>query len=122
MKSSRFSDAQKAFILKQGDAGGRYLPEGRDRISRATAEMRWLEQLEDENVRSGRWCRSASRQRDAEGCPEAQVVDEMRGDGLYGSGGLVAQIFSEQPWAYGIGGAESSRAATRNILIRPMQR
>ena len=33
MKASKFSDAQKAFILKQGadgHAGGGYLPQGRD--------------------------------------------------------------------------------------------
>ena len=61
MKASKFSDAQKAFILKQGsDAGGRYLPKAG--ISQATyfnwrrkydgllpTEMRRLKQLEDEN-------------------------------------------------------------------------
>jgi hypothetical protein len=29
MKASRFSDAHKAFILKQGHAGGGHLPQGR---------------------------------------------------------------------------------------------
>ena len=62
MKASKFSDAQKAFILKQGaDAGGGHLPAGLEsakpptsiRRSGMTAccptEMRRLKQLEDEN-------------------------------------------------------------------------
>ena len=44
MKASRFSDAQKAFILKP-DAGSRYLPEGRDQpggVLQLEAEVRRL--------------------------------------------------------------------------------
>jgi putative transposase len=65
MKASKFSDAQKAFILKQGTDG---MPVGdvcrKAGISQATyfnwkkrydgllpTEMRGLKQLEDENVR-----------------------------------------------------------------------
>ena len=65
MKASKFTDAQKAFILKQGDDG---VPVGeicrRAGISQATffnwkkkyagllpTEMRRLKQLEDENAR-----------------------------------------------------------------------
>lgn len=65
MKASQFSDAQKAFILKQGDEGVTVAEICRKaRISQATyfnwkkkyasmlpPEMKKLKQLEDENVR-----------------------------------------------------------------------
>ena len=97
MKASRFSDAQKAFILKQGADGMPVADICRKAgISQATyfnwkkkydgllpTEMRRLKQLEDENgkLKQGRR-RPVPRQRDAAGrssaenfeaCPEAQA-------------------------------------------------
>lgn len=65
MKASRFSDAQKAFIIKQGEEGTPVAEICRQAgISQATyfnwkkkyaglmpSEMRWLRELEDENAR-----------------------------------------------------------------------
>ena len=65
MRASRFSDAQKAFILKQGAEGLPVVEICRKAgISQATyfswkkryegltpPEMRWLKQLEDENTK-----------------------------------------------------------------------
>jgi putative transposase len=104
MKASRFSDAQKAFILKQGADG---MPVAdicrKTGISQATyfnwkrkydgllpTEMRRLKQLEDENgkLRKG-GLRPEPRQGDASGrsAPKAlkpvrkrKLVDEMRGE------------------------------------------
>jgi putative transposase len=104
MKASRFSNAQKAFTLKQGADGMPVADICRKAgISQATyfnwkrkydgllpTEMRRLKQLEDENtkLRKGR-CRSESRQGAASGRapPKAlkpvrkrKLVDELRGD------------------------------------------
>ena len=104
MKASRFSDAQKAFILKQGADGMPVADICRKAgISQATyfnwkkkydgllpTEMRRLKQLEDENCEAaeGRG-RSEPRQGDAAGRapPKAlkpvrkrKLVDELRGD------------------------------------------
>ncbi|MDA9456406.1 transposase [Bradyrhizobium sp. CCBAU 21359] len=64
MKASKFSDAQKAFILKQGSDGGAVAECRKAGISQATyfnwkkkydgllpTEMRRLKQLEDENAK-----------------------------------------------------------------------
>ena len=96
MKASRFSDAQKAFILKQGDDGMPVADICRKAgISQATyfnwkkkyagllpTEMRRLKQLEDENGKlkklvadlssTGRCCRTSSAE-SSEACPEAQA-------------------------------------------------
>jgi putative transposase len=104
MKASRFSDAQKAFILKQGADG---MPVAdicrRAGISQATyfnwkkkydgllpSEMRRLKQLEDENSKLRKVVADLEpRQGDASGraAPKAlkpvrkrKLVDEMRGD------------------------------------------
>src|SRR6185369_10936341 len=96
MKASRFSEAQKAFILKQGRDG---IPVAdicrKAGISQATYfnwkkkydgllpdEMRRLKQLEDENAKLkslwpicrliGRCCRTSSAE-SCEACPEAQA-------------------------------------------------
>lgn len=52
MKASKFADAQKAFVVKQGrkDACGGYLPQGRDQSGdhfELEEEMRWAEAIRD---------------------------------------------------------------------------
>ena len=94
MKASRFSDAQKAFIIKQGDDGTPVAEICRQAgISQATyfnwkkkyagmmpSEMRRLRELEDENVapleRSRREprCRLRSRPRPARETVDQEVV------------------------------------------------
>ena len=104
MKASRFSDAQKAFILKQGADGMPVADICRKAgISQATyfnwkkkydgllpTEMRRLKQLEDENAQAAQGGRrSEPRQGDAAGrappktlkpVRKRKLVDEMRGD------------------------------------------
>ena len=104
MKASKFSDAQKAFILKQGADGMPVADICRKAgISQATyfnwkkkydgllpTEMRRLKQLEDENGKLRKVVADLSpRQRDAAGRapPKAlrpvrkrKLVDEMRGE------------------------------------------
>ena len=95
MKASQFSDAQKAFILKQGTDGMPVADVCRKAgISQATyfnwkkkydgllpTEMRRLKQLEDENAKlkrivadlsTKRCCRTPSAE-SSEACPEAQA-------------------------------------------------
>ena len=96
MKASKFSDAQKAFILKQGRDGMPVAEICRKAgISQATyfnwkkkydgllpTEMRRLKQLEDENGKLRSWspisastrrcCRTSSAE-NSEACPEAQA-------------------------------------------------
>ena len=96
MKASKFSDAQKAFILKQGNDGVPVADICRKAgISQATyfnwkkkldgllpTEMRRLKQLEDENsklkklAQTCRWigrCFKTSSAESCEACPEAQA-------------------------------------------------
>ena len=93
MKASQFSEAQKAFILKQGRDGMPMAEICRKAgISQATyfnwkkkydgllpTEMRRLKQLEDENSKLRRVvCRSQPRQGDAAGRHPAKTLRPVR--------------------------------------------
>ena len=91
MKASRFSDAQKAFILSKArrGAGGGYLPQGRDQpgdllqleeeVRRLLpTEMRRLKQLEDENSKLRKVVADLTRQGDAAGRPAPKNLRPVR--------------------------------------------
>jgi putative transposase len=123
MKASRFSDAQKAFILKQGSDGMPVADICRKAgISQATyfnwkkkydgllpTEMRRLKQLEDENSKLRKVVADLSLDKEMlqDAPPKAlrpvrkrKLVDEMRGlrrDGVYRSGGRAVSSWSIRP-------------------------
>ena len=131
MKASQFSDAQKAFILKQG-ADGMPVAEicRKAGISQATyfnwkkkydgllpTEMRRLKQLEDENNKltargadlsasTRRCCRTSSAE-NSEACPEAQA------------GGRGAWRVGRVDPAGLPGAASSTRRPTTTSLVAP---
>ena len=92
MKASNFSDAQKAFIIKQGEDGTPVVQICRKAgISQATyfnwkkkyagllpTEMKRLKQLEDENARLKKIVADLTLDRDAAGCDPAKDLKPGR--------------------------------------------